>query len=98
MEYAEESEEDFSSKERDPLRRAQKEQTSMRNEEPEVGTCSKLWPYQKRINQKDKAALLPGDQVGGIEEDDHLGFEGYANGQSDIQAWNSEQREARNNK
>ena len=78
MEHARKSEEDSSSDERDHLRRAQKEPTFQRNEEPEVETCSKLRPYQTRGHQKEQSTRLPGEQVGGVEEDDHLGSEGYA--------------------
>ena len=78
MENAGKPEEDSSSEERDLLRRDQKEPTSQRNEEPEVGTCSKLRPYQTMRHQKEQSTCLPREQVGKSDEDNHLGFEGYA--------------------
>ena len=66
MESARRSEEDSSSEERDPLRRAQKEPASQRNEDPEVRTCSKLRPYHTRRHQKEQSTRLPREQVGRI--------------------------------
>ena len=78
MERARESEEDSSSDERQTQGRAQKEQPSQRNEEPDGGACSKRGPYQTRRYQKAQPTRPPQDQVGRIEEDDHLNVEGYA--------------------
>ena len=60
MESARKPEEDSSSEERDPLRRAQKEPTFQRNGEPDVEICSKLRPYQTRRHQKEQSMFKHG--------------------------------------
>ena len=76
MERAREHEEDTLSEERDQYRRAPKEPTSQRNEEPVVGTLSNQRPYPTRRNQKEQPTRPTEEQVGRIKEGDHLGFEG----------------------